>query len=947
MTELKNLKKIARFILLFSIGIGMLPSHAASPHGIAVAETDSDLITLEYKPAEIQTAERVIKGRRYQKIHMPDTGAANEPGQPQLPMRGALIAIPEGARLQVSIADSDSEIRSGYLVSPAPAFNPSDLETPDFIPDGQSYRTDRFQPAAPVKIGIIGHIREQRVAQIQFFPVQHNPVQQTLRIYKRLRVKVSFSNPARAAGLAEPVFEDSPQFDKMLQHLLINHATADRVLQRSRSPRTACPPPPQPALKITINKTGVYALNYADFLALGVDISMLNARWIHLSHEERSVPIFIDGEADGSFGPEDRLYFYAIAAGEPRDNLYWLSLNPDGGARFTAKEAAPAPAHPQRTGFTRTVHVENNNIYWSHMPDSTNRDRLFWELLGAGDSLEMPLVLHHPVQPRANVAIRVMMQGKTDIRAINQDHHTKILLNGVEIHDARWDGQTVFLQQVSLPQAQLREGKNSVTLVSAGDTGAVVDLFYINWLEIDYSATMTAVQDHLTFNVTGSGPYNLTVSGFTRPELLVLDITDPLQPLLLPGAMPAEDDAGLFQLQFADVLDGGKTYYAFSFSEAHILKPAALNIYQPDRRLQSPCHRADYFIIYHDSFDVKALQKSLVAACGLEVMAVPVSEIYDEFNHGVPHPRAIKDFLTYAYENYTPPRPAYVLLAGDANADTLNELGDGINYVPTHTFHTSEMGETASDNWFVSVSGDDPLPDMFLGRIPVRTQAELDAVVKKLTDYAQAPLDGWQRNVLFVADDDLPEFEAVSERLIEQYLADYIPRRIYLGQYGEFDIEAVTQEIIQAINVGAVITNYTGHGSVNLWAAELIFSSEDVALLHNPDKLTFVLALNCQNGWFSYHQPFRGSSDSLAETFLKTDGKGAIGMLASSGLGYTSEHEILANEFFRCLFQENETELGSLTAAAKIAAVSDFGVSTNLLEMFTLFGDPGLRLRLE
>jgi len=59
-----------------------------------------------------------------------------------------------------------------------------------------------------------------------------------------------------------------------------------------------------------------------------------------------------------------------------------------------------------------------------------------------------------------------------------------------------------------------------------------------------------------------------------------------------------------------------------------------------------------------------------------------------------------------------------------------------------------------------------------------------------------------------------------------------------------------------------------------------------------------VVALDCQNGLFSYSQPFRGTTDSLAEVFLKADGKGAIGMFAPGGLGYTSEHEILAKSLF-------------------------------------------------
>ncbi|KHD06177.1 hypothetical protein PN36_20640 [Candidatus Thiomargarita nelsonii] len=876
--------------LFWFIGTLLCLSHAESLADITLLESSAQSLTLE--------------------LTIP------EPAHSEKNIRGTLIAIPDDSQLQLEILDSDTEILSGIL----PPLN-----------------SDNAQPTSPVKIGMIGYLREQRVAQIQFFPVQHNPVQQTIKLYKRLRVKVSFSNDTRTANA--PVVEDSPQFDKMLQRLLINDATSNRVLRRTRTVRDTTCPSPLPALKISIDKTGVYAISYADFLALGLDLSVLDARQIHMSHQGEPVSIFIAGEEDGVFGAGDVLYFYAQAVDGlyTRNNVYWLSLNPNGGARLNFKEGTPAPNLPQYPSFTQTLHVENNNLYWSRMPDSTNRDHLFWEMTGAGNSLDMPITLHHLAQTSGNATIRVMLQGKTDNRAIAADHHTKILLNGVEIHDAYWDGQEVFLQEVSLPQAQLFEGANTVTLVSVGDTGATANIIYVNWLEIDYTATTTAVQDHLIFDATGSGQYNLTVNGFTQPDLLVLDVTDPLQIVPLLGATVSDS-----QIQYADQLNGGKTYYAFSFAKR--LKPAAISIDLPSIRLKSPCNRADYFIIYHDSFDINALQ-GVVAARGVQVMAVPVSDIYDEFNHGLPDPQAIKDFLTYAYENYTAPRPAYVLLVGDANRDTLNDLGHGINYIPTYTFHTSEMGETPTDNWFVSIIGDDPLPDMFLGRIPIRTQAELDAVVNKLIRYPQVPLDGWQRQVLFVADDDARSFKAVSERLIEQHLADYIPKRVYLGEYA--DVEAVTQDIIQSINAGAVVTNYTGHGSLNLWTKKDIFNFGDVALLNNPDKLTFVVALNCQNGLFSYSQPFRGTTDSLAEAFLKAESKGAIAMFAPGGLGYTSEHQVLSNELFQRLFQDNVTELGSLTTLAKIAAVSNYGISRDSLEMFTLFGDPGLRLRLE
>jgi hypothetical protein len=909
---------------------------------ITLVEENTQALTLEVTFPEPVITEKLLSGNPYQAIHIAGTGYTHEPGKPQLPFLGALIASPDDSQPQLEIIASETEIRTGLLLPPASTFNPLDIEQPLSTVNAISYQTDHFQPTSPVAIGLTGWLRDQPVVQIQFFPVLYNPVQQTIKLYKRLRVKVHFSNHTRS--ITKPIVAESPAFTRMLEHLLVNKTNRRKVRRQSRSVKTTTCSSPPPKLKLSITKTGVYVLDYADFLALGLDMSTVDVHQIQMTHQGQPASIYLTSEPDDVFSPEDKLYFYAQAATGlyTRNNVYWLTLNPEGGRRTKFRSGAPNQTGPPLTQFTQTVHVENNLVYWSRMPDSTNRDRLFWKELSAGGSLEIPVKLSHLAQTAEPVTIRVMMQGKTDDYAADPDHHTQILLNGVVISDESWSGQTTFLQTATTPQTNLLSGQNTVTLASVGETGASVDILYVNWLELDYAATLTALEEQLKFEVSGSGFYNLTVDGFSQPKVFVLDITDPLQIAVLPNLTVATDPIDGYQIQYSDQFDGNKTYYVLAAEQ--LLKPDSITIDTPLTQLKSPCHQVDYLLIYHDSFNITELQ-ALIAARGVQIMSVPVSDIYDEFNDGIADPQAIKDFLTYAYDNYTPPRPTYVLLVGDANRDTLNELGYGTNYIPTHTFDTSEMGETPTDNWFVSVSGIDPLPDMFLGRIPIRTQAELDAVVNKLRRYPQAPLDGWQRNVLFVADSS-PGFEDVSKQLIAQYLTNYTSKQIYLREY-QGDKEAVTQDIIQAINAGAIVTNYTGHGSLNLWSGRDIFNYEDVALLNNPDKLTFVMALDCQNGLFSYSQPFRGTTDSLAEAFLKADGKGAIAMWAPSGLGYTSEHEILANELFNRLFQDNETELGSLTTLAKIAAVTNFGISTDSLEMFTLFGDPNLRLRLE
>ncbi len=92
----------------------------------------------------------------------------------------------------------------------------------------------------------------------------------------------------------------------------------------------------------------------------------------------------------------------------------------------------------------------------------------------------------------------------------------------------------------------------------------------------------------------------------------------------------------------------------------------------------------------------------------LEVKVVNVTDIYDEFSYGIPTPVAIRDFLSYAYSNWRTPAPQYVLLVGDSTYDFKDNYNRGtVNHVPAYTVFTDYMGETVTDEYFVTISGDD------------------------------------------------------------------------------------------------------------------------------------------------------------------------------------------------------------------------------------------------
>src|SRR5690606_28355643 len=92
-------------------------------------------------------------------------------------------------------------------------------------------------------------------------------------------------------------------------------------------------------------------------------------------------------------------------------------------------------------------------------------------------------------------------------------------------------------------------------------------------------------------------------------------------------------------------------------------------------------------------------------------------------------------------------------------------------------------GETAADNRYVTVDGQDALPDLLIGRLPVKTLAEAQEVVNKIGLYETASLpSGWNEEVVLVAvnADEAVNFAGASGALATQYVsAPFTAQGIY------------------------------------------------------------------------------------------------------------------------------------------------------------------------
>jgi hypothetical protein len=512
---------------------------------------------------------------------------------------------------------------------------------------------------------------------------------------------------------------------------------------------------------------------------------------------------------------------------------------------------------------------------------------------------------------------------------IDTDHHAAVYVNGSPVGEVWWDGATEMEATFEFSQGLLAEGENTVTVKGLLDTGASYSIFYVDSFDLTYQRLYEAVDDSLVLQ----GGWNaiVTVTGFKSPDIMVFNITDPLEPVLVEAVTVAEDAYGQHSVSLYPE-SSGATYLALSVN-AVVMDYTSWADEASD--LGKSNNRADYLIITPEELEEGAAHLSEYRqGQSLDTMVVKLEDIMDEFNYGNFSPDAIRDFLAYAYGNWSK-APRYVVLLGEGTYDYKDNYGYGGNLIPTAMVDTP-YGLFASDNYFADID-EDGVPEMVIGRLPVLTEDELEAYVSKVKAYES--YKEWENRVLLVADDsdDGGDFSAYSNRIASLIPDEYTVQKVYLGEHSTSEARDL---IMEAINDGVVSMNYIGHGSPDSMAYEGLLKGSDMDSLENGSKLPVVSAMTCFVGNFSYP-----GYDSLSESLiLKRDG-GAIAVWAPTGLSLNAQAMIMDEKFFRSVYEDGTEIFGD----AVLESFKKFGSrqpdSAFIIQIYNILGDPALRLK--
>jgi subtilisin-like proprotein convertase family protein len=664
-------------------------------------------------------------------------------------------------------------------------------------------------------------------------------------------------------------------------------------------------------IKMLVRQEGLYKVSQQDLVAAGFD-SGVNPRFIQVVAGGIEQPIRVVGGEGGKFNAGDSIEFYGVGLDSPYTDAqaYWLFAGSEPGKRIKTETGNRGPA--SGPSFAYTVERKDRTVYFSALRNGDTEN--FFGAVIAREPVDQALRLASvSARPQADAQLEVALQGVTAAA-----HQVRVTLNGEDVGGIDFTDQAQGYGKFSVRQSLLKEGDNTVTLQTQGgerDVSLVYSIRVTYWR--DYRA------DNDSLALTAGTNEQVTIDGFTSSSIRVLDVTDAASGGVTELACAIQGGSVSFSAA------GPGTRRLLAFTTGQIRKPASLIASKPSG-LRQKGWKADFVIISRQEFfdALKPLQ-NLRQSQGYKVVVVDIEDVYNVFSYGNKSPQAVKDFLSYAQSSWKR-APRFVLLAGGATFDPKNYLGIGdYDLVPTKLIDTQFM-ETASDNWFVDFNSDG-LAELAMGRLPVRTPAEAARVVEKIVSYdASKPSDG----ILLVADKNVGyDFDGSNDKL-----RGLIPSSLKVEQIGRSSLDDVTarSRLLEAINRGQKIVNYTGHGNVEQWK-DNILTADDAAALTNRDSLSLFVLMTCLNGYF--HDP---SAGSLGEALLKSEQGGAVAVWASTGMTVPTSQSSINQELLRVVLDKNKRgpTLGEATMKAK-SVIADLDVQRT----WVLLGDPTTRLR--
>ena len=350
----------------------------------------------------------------------------------------------------------------------------------------------------------------------------------------------------------------------------------------------------------------------------------------------------------------------------------------------------------------------------------------------------------------------------------------------------------------------------------------------------------------------------------------------------------------------------------------------------------------------------------------LRVNIVPADELYNEFSSGTPDATAYRRYMKMLYDRAESDAdmPRYLLMFGDGAWDNRMLSSDWRSLSPEDFLLCYESENSYSqfysyvtDDYFCLLDDDEGDVtrqgiDAAVGRLSARTANEAKIVVDKIYDYrTNAHAGAWQNTLCFMGDDGdnnlhMTDADTVATSVHNLY-PDFDIKKIYWDAYTRVSTSTgnrfpeVEDLVRQQMQAGALVMNYSGHGSVYIMSHE-----QSVKKSYFSERMSLRLPL-----WVTAScdiMPFDGQQENFGELAMFNDYGGSIAFFGTTRTVYSRYNRLINKAFMRYVLSSPNGKRMSMGEAVRQAKN---GFASSGIEMerinrmhYALLGDPALIL---
>ncbi len=198
-------------------------------NSFSLKENTYTVIRLSNSVAEMDFMSVKTKAGNFTLFNIPEYGYTVVDGEPKLPVMKKLIEVPMNASFEIILSTQEfeeinlSDLGITEWVMPAQPPLSKSIDNPDdveFIYNQASYQVDGYLGQELVRVVDMGMMRGVRIARLEIAPVLYNPVQNKIKVFTHIEIKVNFTGADIQMTMDSKKNLFSPYFEGIYSQLI-------------------------------------------------------------------------------------------------------------------------------------------------------------------------------------------------------------------------------------------------------------------------------------------------------------------------------------------------------------------------------------------------------------------------------------------------------------------------------------------------------------------------------------------------------------------------------------------------------------------------------------------------------------------------------------------------------------------------------------------------------